>query len=624
MINNKPAELRSVPIQKQLYGDCWAHAICRNFIRTLQVLDVIKSKYNKQFYDLFYSVLTENKDCNKGGNVSDLFILFDFLKLNYKVIFDISSNKSECFKGYCSDAEEYTFFKNMDSDDKNDFINKMADLFNRDILFVGKYTYTINPSGNNKPSLAIRTMLECKLQPYVGIRLNKYLKNLIRKTDSLQIQYDKPYIPDIEEFDNSCITGSYSHAVNLRRWKNNYVEFKNSWGGNVADGGNFSVSDLKYLICDGDNIVEFASLMFKYNQIENILPYNETFDPNLKIKNEDQDLSDFYDSYGLLNGNVTVYFSDLKYEGDISNGFREGNGKATYTNGDIYEGEWKNNIRKGRGKMTYTNGDIYEGNWKNNVKEGIGKMTYPSDDIYEGEWKNGNIEGNGTYTWKNGDIYRGEWKNNKIDGSGTCIWVNGNTYKGEWKNNNKEGNGKMIWSDGREYEGRWKNNQKDEWGIYKFSDGRVYEGGWKNDQKDGWGIFKWLDGRVYEGGWKNDQKDGWGKFTYSDGKVYDGEWKNDKIEGNGVYIWKNGDTYGGEWKNGFRNGKGKMTFSHGMVYDGDWKNDKREGWGKQTDSQNIIIYEGDWKDDKPLNMNWKTKYIKYKTKYLNLQNQLNH
>ena len=722
MKNNKPAELRSVPIQTQLYGDCWAHAICRNFVRTLQVLDVIKSKYNKQFYDLFYSVLTENKDCYEGGNMSDLFILFDFLKLNYKVIFDIASNKSECFKGYCSDAEEYKFLENMDPDHKIEFIDKMADLFDRDILFIGAYTYTINPSGNNKPSLAIRKMLECKLQPYVTIRLNRYLKNLIDKTNPLQTQIEdnKPYIPDIKKYNNSCITDSYSHAVNLRRWKNNYVEFKNSWGGNVADSGNFSVSDLKYLICDKHNIVEFASLMFKYDQIKNILPYNETFDPNLEIKNEDQELSGFYDSYGLLNGNVTVYFSNLKYEGDISNGFREGRGKATYTNDDIYEGKWKNNKIEGNGEMKLSDGRVYNGEWKNENREGYGIMRWPDGEVYEGKWKKNNREGYGITRWPDGRVYNGEWKNGKIDGSGkmtysedivyegewvdglregngkmTLIdeiyegewkngyiegsgiyrWKNGDIYKGEWKKDLREGNGEMTWLDGRVYEGEWKNDNIEGIGIYRWKNGDIYEGKmknnlkegngkmtwksgntykgeWKNDNVEGIGICRWKNGDIYEGEWKNNLKEGKGEMRWPDGCVYVGEWKNDNREGNGEMTWPDGRVYVGEWKNDNIEGMGKMkwpdkknnwvkdqiynlgdmildygSISQSMwnnsIYEGDWINYKRDGWGKQTDSQNNIIYEGVWKNDVPLNIYWKTKYIKYKTKYLNLQNQLN-
>jgi hypothetical protein len=44
-IVDKHKELKSAKIKNQLYEDCWAHAISRNFVRTFQILDVIKSEY---------------------------------------------------------------------------------------------------------------------------------------------------------------------------------------------------------------------------------------------------------------------------------------------------------------------------------------------------------------------------------------------------------------------------------------------------------------------------------------------------------------------------------------------------------------------------------------------------
>ena len=59
---------------------------------------------------------------------------------------------------------------------------------------------------------------------------------------------------------------------------------------------------------------------------------------------------------------IPVY-PDGVYQGENMFGKRFGEGKMTYTNGDVYEGEWDDDVRAGDGKMTYTNGDIYEGEW---------------------------------------------------------------------------------------------------------------------------------------------------------------------------------------------------------------------------------------------------------------------
>ena len=53
-------------------------------------------------------------------------------------------------------------------------------------------------------------------------------------------------------------------------------------------------------------------------------------------------------------------------EGDMTNGRRLGEVKITYENGDIYIGKLnKNGNLHGQGKYTFTGGNILEGIWKN-------------------------------------------------------------------------------------------------------------------------------------------------------------------------------------------------------------------------------------------------------------------
>jgi len=40
---------------------------------------------------------------------------------------------------------------------------------------------------------------------------------------------------------------------------------------------------------------------------------------------------------------------------------------------------------------------------------GQGKFTYSNGDVYVGEWKDGKRNGQGTYTWSGGSRYVGEW-----------------------------------------------------------------------------------------------------------------------------------------------------------------------------------------------------------------------
>ena len=59
-----------------------------------------------------------------------------------------------------------------------------------------------------------------------------------------------------------------------------------------------------------------------------------------------------------------VYTSEngIKYEGNWSNGTKNGNGKLYIKENLIYDGKWKNGIKQGYGRMKWKSGNIYEGN----------------------------------------------------------------------------------------------------------------------------------------------------------------------------------------------------------------------------------------------------------------------
>ena len=128
----KPDAIKSSQIREQQYGDCWAHAISRNFLRTLQILNVIKSNYVEQFYDLFYTILTMSReDCNEGGNAIQLVILYNYLRDNYICkIFTIKYKDSKSNNEYFTKDKLDQIILQMSLNDKTIFIKDMKYLFN--------------------------------------------------------------------------------------------------------------------------------------------------------------------------------------------------------------------------------------------------------------------------------------------------------------------------------------------------------------------------------------------------------------------------------------------------------------------------------------------------------------
>ena len=440
---DKPKEIISAVIKDQGdYGTCWAHSIARNFVRTFQILGIIKTDYIEDFYYLFYKILIINRDCNKGYDYTVMFELYNYLKENFcENIFTINWIGFNCGDNYINEElklRDLNFDKvdgiqltdpilkkiNDNEFDKRQLISDFDYLFNNDLLFIGKFDYMVKLNELNSPTKAIKTMLNYRLQPCVIIFLNKYLNKQIYLSSR-----DVPSVHESESFNMSCIKNGV-HAINLRKWNNDYIEFKNSHGVDSTNNGNFSVKDLKYLICKKKHDIIFASLMFKYNKLNiefrrrvdhKLTTYHTVFDVSAVKKNTDIVYynGDFND-YGLFHSCGRIIFSNgNEYIGEWKNGFFNGRGIMNYSNGDKYEGHWKNDLFNGYGIMNYSNGDKYEGEWKNNLFNGYGIMNYSNGDKYKGQWENDFFDGYGIMTYSNGDIKEGEWLYNEFMGNYT-------------------------------------------------------------------------------------------------------------------------------------------------------------------------------------------------------------
>ncbi len=73
--------------------------------------------------------------------------------------------------------------------------------------------------------------------------------------------------------------------------------------------------------------------------------------------------------------------------------------------GSYYNGEWTEGEKNGNGIYHLANGDIYEGKWSHNKRNGFGKYIWSSGDIFSGEFDNDDIK-KGEFVKMNGEIIK--------------------------------------------------------------------------------------------------------------------------------------------------------------------------------------------------------------------------
>jgi hypothetical protein len=83
---------------------------------------------------------------------------------------------------------------------------------------------------------------------------------------------------------------------------------------------------------------------------------------------------------------------------------------GTWSDGKGYKyvGEWRDDKQNGQGTATWADGDVYTGDWKNGAKHGQGKFIIKIGGSYVGGYRNDSMHGQGTFTYSMGDVYVGE------------------------------------------------------------------------------------------------------------------------------------------------------------------------------------------------------------------------
>ena len=171
-----------------------------------------------------------------------------------------------------------------------------------------------------------------------------------------------------------------------------------------------------------------------------------------------------------------VYPDGSVYEGEMTDGIRNGQGTFALANGNVYVGEFKDDRANGQGTFTFTDGAVYAGEFKDDNFSGQGTYTFTSGDVYVGEFKDGIRNGQGTYTSTNGTVYAGEFKDGKPNGQGTFTFANGDVYVGEFKDGKANGQGTWTSTSGDVYVGEFKDDKFSGRGTYTFANGTVKRG----------------------------------------------------------------------------------------------------------------------------------------------------
>lgn len=78
-----------------------------------------------------------------------------------------------------------------------------------------------------------------------------------------------------------------------------------------------------------------------------------------------------------------------RYEGPLSDGKAEGQGRFVMATGDRYDGDFRNGTFHGRGVLVTETGIRYEGDFENGTMHGQGVMTLPDGSRHEGRFLNG-------------------------------------------------------------------------------------------------------------------------------------------------------------------------------------------------------------------------------------------
>ena len=253
----------------------------------------------------------------------------------------------------------------------------------------------------------------------------------------------------------------------------------------------------------------------------------------------------------------------------------------------LYEGEYSNGERNGKGKEYINEELVFEGEYLNDKRNGLG-IEYNNGLIkFEGEFLNGKRHGKGQEFDFIGKL--------KFDGQ----------YEYGWRRRGKSyAFGKMEYEGEYLFERKWTGKGYNKYGevIYEINKG-------KGTIRD----YNYQDKTIYIGGYLNCEKSGKGKEIDFKGVLkFEGEYLKGKRNGKGIEYDSDGKViFEGEYIKGERNGIGKEYYNNrAIAYEGEYLNGERNEKGKEYTSDGKYIFEGIFLNGKKWNGKGKEYNIK--------------
>ncbi len=205
-----------------------------------------------------------------------------------------------------------------------------------------------------------------------------------------------------------------------------------------------------------------------------------------------------------------------------------------------YDGEFTDGLKQGRGVYAWDNGDRYDGKFANDRPDGNGKYHFANGDSYEGEVRAGIIVGRGTYASKNGDVFEGSFTGGKPHGVGVYRFASGDRYEGEMDQGRLQGRGRYFSKSGDRIEASFIDGRAQGLGVYSFANGDRYEGEIIGGALTGQGVYFYKSGLKYEGEVRAGQPQGKGVFWFQDGSRFEGQFENGLARARGEIVRPDG------------------------------------------------------------------------------------